>query len=249
MSDSLPFTPGSLPETSTPLFQVMRDIARATSPDQIVDALREQALTEVDRISLIQQEQDITGAPVGRVVAVWDRDGIALEVGFPESLHELVDDQPLVVVDTIYLDEFLAPLRLYAVDLLKASSFGIFPLKVRDETIGYLVVAARKTRLQDDQEVRLLLMVCWQIAAIMRNFVVTEAIQKQAERSAVMAETSQAIAGALTLAAAVISHFVLDWLVHIPELPVAGRDSKMLGFGLWRQLPLAWTVETALAAS
>ena len=55
-------------------------------------------------------------------------------------------------------------------------------------------------------------------------------------------------AGALTLAAAVLSHFVLDWLVHIPELPVAGRDSKMLGFGLWRQLPLAWTVETALAA-
>jgi len=53
---------------------------------------------------------------------------------------------------------------------------------------------------------------------------------------------------ALALAAAVFSHFVLDWLVHIPELPVAGRDSMLLGFGLWQHLPLAWSVETALAA-
>ncbi len=55
------------------------------------------------------------------------------------------------------------------------------------------------------------------------------------------------LAGALALAAAVLSHFVLDWLVHIPELPVAGRDSTLLGFGLWHHLPLAWTVEAALA--
>jgi hypothetical protein len=56
----------------------------------------------------------------------------------------------------------------------------------------------------------------------------------------------QRLACALTLAAAVFSHFVLDWLVHIPELPVAGRDSKLLGFGLWQHLPLAWGAETAL---
>lgn len=54
---------------------------------------------------------------------------------------------------------------------------------------------------------------------------------------------------ALALAAAVFSHFALDWLVHIPELPVAGRDSKLLGFGLWRHLPLAWSVEAVLAAA
>jgi hypothetical protein len=59
----------------------------------------------------------------------------------------------------------------------------------------------------------------------------------------------QRLACALTLAAAVFSHFVLDWLVHIPELPVAGRDSKLLGFGLWRNLPLAWSVETAIATA
>ena len=59
----------------------------------------------------------------------------------------------------------------------------------------------------------------------------------------------QRFAGALALAAAVFSHFVLDWLVHIPELPVAGRDSMRLGLGLWRNLPLAWGVEAALAAA
>lgn len=56
----------------------------------------------------------------------------------------------------------------------------------------------------------------------------------------------QRLAGALALALAVFSHFALDWLVHIPELPVAGRDSARLGLGLWRNLPLAWGVETAL---
>ena len=59
----------------------------------------------------------------------------------------------------------------------------------------------------------------------------------------------QRLACALVLAAAVFSHFALDCLAHIPELPVAGRDSKLLGFGLWRNLPLAWSVETALTAA
>jgi hypothetical protein len=50
----------------------------------------------------------------------------------------------------------------------------------------------------------------------------------------------------LVVATAVFSHFVLDWLVHIPELLVAGRDSAKLGLGLWRHLPLAWSVEGLL---
>jgi GAF domain-containing protein len=176
----------------------MRDIARASTPDQVVDALRQHALGEVDRISLVQVEQDITGATVGRVVSIWDRDGIAVDIGFPNNLHELIEDQPLVVIDTIYLDEFLAPLKTYAVDMLKASSFGIFPLKISEQTIGYLVVAARKTRLQDDREVRLLLILSWQIAAMMRSYRVSEDNRKQSEQAVIMAEASQAIASALT---------------------------------------------------
>jgi hypothetical protein len=59
----------------------------------------------------------------------------------------------------------------------------------------------------------------------------------------------QRLVGALVLAAAVFSHFVLDWLVHVPELPVAGRDSKLLGLGLWQNLPLTWGVEAALVVA
>jgi len=59
----------------------------------------------------------------------------------------------------------------------------------------------------------------------------------------------QRLAGGLILAAAVFSHFALDWLVHIPELPVAGPRSARLGLGLWRHLPLAWTLEAALVVA
>ena len=53
-------------------------------------------------------------------------------------------------------------------------------------------------------------------------------------------------AGALAVAAAVLSHFVLDGVVHVQGLPVAGGAA--FGLGLWRRLPLALSVEAALAA-
>lgn len=55
------------------------------------------------------------------------------------------------------------------------------------------------------------------------------------------------MAAALVLAAAVFSHFVLDWLVHAPELPLAGRGSTLLGFHLLQNPPVALGVETAIA--
>jgi hypothetical protein len=54
---------------------------------------------------------------------------------------------------------------------------------------------------------------------------------------------------ALVIAAAVLSHFVLDWLVHIPELPVLGDGSSKLGLGLWRHLTVAWCVEGLVAVA
>jgi hypothetical protein len=51
---------------------------------------------------------------------------------------------------------------------------------------------------------------------------------------------------ALTIGAAVFSHFVLDWLVHVPELPIAGPSSPKIGLGLWNHLPVALGVEAAL---
>jgi len=45
---------------------------------------------------------------------------------------------------------------------------------------------------------------------------------------------------------AVLSHWLLDALVHRPELPVVGAGSRMLGLGLWNDMPVALVVEAAL---
>ena len=50
------------------------------------------------------------------------------------------------------------------------------------------------------------------------------------------------------LALGVFSHFVLDWLVHPPELPLAGEHTLMVGLGLWDRLPFALLLEAALLA-
>lgn len=54
---------------------------------------------------------------------------------------------------------------------------------------------------------------------------------------------------ACALAIAVASHFLLDLVVHVPDLPVAGGESAKLGLGLWRAMPAALTVELALAGA
>lgn len=53
---------------------------------------------------------------------------------------------------------------------------------------------------------------------------------------------SRARAAAL-VAAAVISHWLLDALVHRPGLPLLGSGSPLLGLGLWQRMPLALAVE------
>lgn len=52
---------------------------------------------------------------------------------------------------------------------------------------------------------------------------------------------------AALVAAAVFSHWLLDALVHVPELPLAGASSLKLGLGLWQTMPLALIIEGAIA--
>lgn len=54
---------------------------------------------------------------------------------------------------------------------------------------------------------------------------------------------------ALLVAAAVFSHWLLDALVHRPELPVTGGASYKVGLGLWNSLPLALAVEALLVVA
>lgn len=51
---------------------------------------------------------------------------------------------------------------------------------------------------------------------------------------------------ATLVAVAVLSHWVLDALVHRPELPLAGSGSQLVGLALWDNLPVALTLEAAL---
>lgn len=50
----------------------------------------------------------------------------------------------------------------------------------------------------------------------------------------------------LVVALAVFSHFLLDSLVHIPDLPLLGETSPKLGLGLWNNLASALALEAVL---
>ena len=45
---------------------------------------------------------------------------------------------------------------------------------------------------------------------------------------------------------AVVSHWILDALVHRPELPLLGDDSRNVGLALWNVAPIALAVEAAM---
>lgn len=49
--------------------------------------------------------------------------------------------------------------------------------------------------------------------------------------------------GAVILALCVISHWVLDLIVHVPDLPLYPGDSPKVGFGLWNSPGVSITIE------
>ena len=51
------------------------------------------------------------------------------------------------------------------------------------------------------------------------------------------------------IAAAVLSHWFLDALLHVHGLPLLGSDSWRVAFGLWEHVPLAVLVEGAITAA
>ncbi len=53
---------------------------------------------------------------------------------------------------------------------------------------------------------------------------------------------------ALVLGVAVLSHWVLDLIVHTPDLPLLGDASIKLGFGLWNSAPATFILEAVLLA-
>ena len=53
--------------------------------------------------------------------------------------------------------------------------------------------------------------------------------------------------GAVIVALTVISHWVLDALVHVPELSLWGIGSPLFGLDLWDHQPWALALEFAIA--
>lgn len=61
--------------------------------------------------------------------------------------------------------------------------------------------------------------------------------------------SSRKVRGALAVAAVVFSHWILDALVHVPELPVIGAGSAQVGLGLWKHMPFVLSVEGLILAA
>jgi hypothetical protein len=57
----------------------------------------------------------------------------------------------------------------------------------------------------------------------------------------------RALSAGLIAGAVVVSHWFLDWLVHIPDLTLAGSEPK-LGLGLWNHPMIAMPLELILIA-
>jgi hypothetical protein len=54
--------------------------------------------------------------------------------------------------------------------------------------------------------------------------------------------------GAVVLGIAVVSHWLLDALVHAPDLPLYPGSPQLIGFDLWSSLPATLAVELAIFA-
>ena len=51
----------------------------------------------------------------------------------------------------------------------------------------------------------------------------------------------------LVIALVVLSHFVLDGIVHVAGLPLDGENSPKFGLGLWKHMRLELSIETVMA--
>ncbi len=53
---------------------------------------------------------------------------------------------------------------------------------------------------------------------------------------------------ACLLSVAVLSHWLLDWVTHIPDLPLTLSSETKVGLGMWQSMPLTFAVEVLIFA-
>jgi hypothetical protein len=54
------------------------------------------------------------------------------------------------------------------------------------------------------------------------------------------------LSAAVTIALLVVSHWGLDYVTHLPDLPLAPHGSRRLGLGLWNSVPATLVVELGI---
>jgi GAF domain-containing protein len=198
MSLDLAYGP-SLPETESPIFLAMSDISAATSPVEIVDALRQYILPDADRLSLIQVDFGTAGEAVYRSIAAWDRDHLEIEDSPPAAIRELIGSDPLVLPNVAVVNAPDDPLVLYAENTLQAQSFVIYPLVGRARTVGYLICAYRQPHQFDDLEVQAMRILIRQVATVSENFLLLEALSVRTEHLSLINNLAEAIKGSTDL--------------------------------------------------
>lgn len=130
--------------------------------------------------------------------------------------------------------------------------------------LGVLVFAA----LLLDVMLWIFILLGWESVAIRANFAATHQPEFifPYSHSLLAAIASSALAGAATflwyprmntlklratvcVATAVFSHWLLDALVHSPELPLAGENSLKVGLGMWNRMPVALSIEALITVT
>lgn len=190
-------TETELEEMARPIFRATHEIATATEPDEIVYALRRYVLQDADWISVIRVGFGTMGEPVSEPVAYWDREGLALDAGLPESVRRLVTNRQTIIHSVSKLGDDQEALKTYAREVLQVASLAILPLIGRDRTIGYLIIGTRKPRVYSEPENQMLQLLTGQIAIILENLSLLDALSRQTERLMLINQLSQGIATTL----------------------------------------------------
>jgi len=60
---------------------------------------------------------------------------------------------------------------------------------------------------------------------------------------------SRHLVAAVLIGLAVVSHWVLDWVTHVPDLPLVPWSQTRVGLGLWNSLPATVAVEFTMYAA
>lgn len=76
--------------------------------------------------------------------------------------------------------------------------------------------------------------VLWFIGISLLAYVIFKTKCKQVHNKAFLA---------ILIGFSVFTHFITDWLVHTPDLPIWKNDSPKLGLGLWNSVPITMGLE------